>query len=451
MRIKLISIIVLCIFIFTGCSVGAGIDTLLLPPKLSDDQSAINQALIDKVGQNIKLKYPKSGDYRSAFLIANIDDEPTDESIVFYEKTGMNKGESNLRVNILDKRDGKWVSVFDHASSGVEIDRIMISKLGSEGLTTIIVGYSLINQSEKTLEAYNYSNGVLKTIFADKYSAMEVMDINKDSFNELVLITNTTVALADATNKASTQTKISIGKVLMRQGDQFIEESEAGMDERAAQNAGMVRGSVGVDTPALFIDSAMGDGTIQTQIIYNDDKQLKNPLNSQREIMAKTSRPVGYASMDVDNDGVVEIPTLQPFPGYEAVDKSAQICVTDWLVFEQNALFKKNSGYYNIKEAYCFMLPSRWQGTVTVKEDITNDEVVFYKYSGAITDDMVELMRIKVMKRGTNEEQLKNGYQTIVSKGQIEYMVKVAEDNDEPLVLTMSEIMFNFYVLYQSN
>ena len=97
------------------------------------------------------------------------------------------------------------------------------------------------------------------------------------------------------------------------------------------------------------------------------------------------------------------------------------------------------------------MLPSRWQGTVTVKEDITNDEVVFYKYSGAITDDMVELMRIKVMKRGTNEEQLKNGYQTIVSKGQIEYMVKVAEDNDEPLVLTMSEIMFNFYVLYQSN
>ena len=443
---KIIIVILISIFIFTGCTAGTGIDGLLLPPKLSKEQSEINQALIDKVGKNIKLKYPKSGDYRSAFVIANIDDEPTNEAIVFYEKTGMTTGESTIRMNILDQLNGKWVSVFDHSGVGTEVDRILLSRFNDDNQITIIVGYILLNQLEKTIKTYTYSDGKLGTIYSDNYSAMEIMDINKDSNNELVLITNSNNTNA-AQNTTATPARILKAKILTRCADGFSVESESVLDELSVDFTGIVKGYVGVDTPALFLDSSMGDGTIQTQIIYSVDKIIRNPLKVSRDMMTKTSRPVGYASIDIDNDGVVEIPTLSPFPGYETLDKSQQICVTDWLVFEKYALAKKNSGYYNINEGYCFMLPSRWQGTVTVKEDSANDEVIFYKYDGELKEDMKELMRIKVMKHGTNSDQLLNGYSTILTKGQMEFMVKVSDDKKEPLVLTMSEIMFNFYVL----
>lgn len=448
---KMLSVIMASILLLTGCTFGTGIETLLLPPKLSDEQTAINQALIASAGKDIKLKYPKSGDYRSAFIVANIDDEPLDEAIVFYERTGINNGESNIRMDILDKRDGKWVSVTTHPGMGTEVEKIMFSKLGVDGQITILAGYTMINQKEKVLEAYSYAGGELKTIYSDHYSDFEVMDMNKDTYNELVMITNSTANISarttNAANASNTTAAFASAKLLIRSGDSFEVASEVGMDETAVEYSSAVQGNVGTDTPALFVDSTIGDGQIQTQILYCVDGKLSNPLDKRREVLSKTVRPIGYESSDIDKDGVVEIPTLSPFPGYETVDEAEQICVTDWYVFEKYALIKKNSGYYNISKSYCFMLPSRWQGTVTLKSDVANDEIVFYKYDGAITDDMVELMRISVMKRGTNSEKLAHGYQTLVSKGQMDYMVKIANNKSEPLVLTKSEIMFNFYAL----
>ena len=45
----------------TGCS-SASVDTLLTPPKLSEEQSAVYEALMKSVGRDIRLQYPKSGD-----------------------------------------------------------------------------------------------------------------------------------------------------------------------------------------------------------------------------------------------------------------------------------------------------------------------------------------------------------------------------------------------------
>ena len=72
---------------FGGCSQTdfANIDGVMSPPKLTEEQNMIYAALEDSVGKNIRLKYPKTGDYKSAFVMQNIDDEPGEEAIVFYE------------------------------------------------------------------------------------------------------------------------------------------------------------------------------------------------------------------------------------------------------------------------------------------------------------------------------------------------------------------------------
>ena len=71
----------------TGCSFGASIDTLMSPPKLSMEQEQIYSALTAAVGNNISLKYPKSGKYLSAFIIEDIDGDGGNEALVFYEKS----------------------------------------------------------------------------------------------------------------------------------------------------------------------------------------------------------------------------------------------------------------------------------------------------------------------------------------------------------------------------
>ena len=75
--------------------------------------------------------------------------------------------------------------------------------------------------------------------------------------------------------------------------------------------------------------------------------------------------------------------------------------------------------------------------------------MVFYKFDGEMTDDMIELMRIKVSNR-TEDNRGKNlGYRAITAFGQNEYLVKITDNEDEPLVPTMSEITHSFILLNQ--
>lgn len=425
----------LCALLLTGCTMGAGIDVLLVPPRLSSQQTAIKQALTDKVGRNIKLKYPRAGDYRSAFVIANIDDEPTEEAIVFYQKTGINAPDENIRLNILDQSDGKWVSVFDHAGAGVDVERILLARLTDTAEITILVGYNPLGQAQKLLEAYNYGNGVLKSLYTGGYSAVDVLDMDIDGVNEVVIIENSIVEVSNA-------------RMLKKLDGALTVVCDTKLATGTVEYTSVVRGKVGtVGAPALYIDGSLGDGTIQTQILYCVEGSLYSPSKDQTAVLTKTTRPIGYAARDIDNDGAIEIPTLSPFPGYETLEKTEQFFVTDWLSFQQGTLTKESSALYSIMDGYCFTLPNRWRGTVTVKKDIVTDEMVFYKYNGELSEQMTELMRIAVEKTSERDDLIAEGYELIAEKGDISFMIKNLAGSEEPLVLTVSEIIYNFLVI----
>ena len=93
LRLRKIIPVVLTITM-TGCSaVNFGVEGLFSAPKLTKQQSEIHEALIQSVGSDITLKYPQNGDNRSAYVIDNIDNEPGEEALVFYEYNGAGKKE----------------------------------------------------------------------------------------------------------------------------------------------------------------------------------------------------------------------------------------------------------------------------------------------------------------------------------------------------------------------
>ena len=173
----------------TGCSaVNFGVEGLFSAPKLTKQQSEIHEALIQSVGSDITLKYPQNGDNRSAYVIDNIDNEPGEEALVFYEYNGAGKKEG-LWVNILDKNEeDEWVSVSEISGAGSEISKVIISPMGNTNENNVIVVYQNIASAEKSLEIYRYVNGEFKNVGSDNCSILETVDINDDGANELVII-----------------------------------------------------------------------------------------------------------------------------------------------------------------------------------------------------------------------------------------------------------------------
>lgn len=419
-----------------ACSFGSSVDSLLAPPKLSEEQRDVYTALINAVGSDIRLQYPGAGDDRSAFVFANIDDEPEEEAIVFYEKSGETSGTGNVRVNIIDRMSsGEWHSVYDHAGMGTSIERVVFSDIGNSGTISMMIGYNLLS-GEKSVTVYSYRNKMLYTDYSDSYNTMFVTDLNRDGAGELILV------------RTETPLRSASLSLISRSGEDgtVSETGNIALDKNASDFVNIASGYVGTNTPAIFIDG-LSDRQLTTEIIYSVNDTLRNPLYlGESSIIENTRRPAGYLCTDIDLDGVIEIPTRSLFPGYSE-ESGDKVYSTDWNILDNYNIVKKYTSYYNRADGYCFIFPSRWSGVVTAKTDSSNGDIVFYKYSIDLTNSTSELMRIAVAENSETQALLEEGYMTIKSANNMNYLVKCPDMGDEPLVLTGTEISNNFYVM----
>lgn len=443
--IKRLSILIMLVFMMTlstGCNIWTGsIEGLLSPPKLTTQQQEIYQALTSSIDTKISLKYPRTGDYLSAFIVANFDDEPSDEAIVFYEKTGITADETSLRINVLDQENGKWKSIFDKSADGSEVDTVIISKLGQNDDVSIIVGYNMM-QGEKQLNIYKYvtdavsGNRQLVETLSDTYSIMSVQDIDNDSYNELFLVTG---------NSASSYAEAKILKV--DNNSKYVRNRVA-MDYDVIDYIQCLYSNPNDDTSKqIFIDSILTTNIIETEILYFNTSDgnliISNSSNDEREILGNTVRPSGYNSCDIDNDGIIEIPTITTFTGYEKLSDTEQLQMTKWLTYQNKSLVVKYEGYYSITDGYFFALPERWKNKVTIKLDNARNDMVFYEYNETLEDSTVELLRLTVSEEKNMETIQNNGYQLMRTNNGKCYFAKVFNNVNSELEISLAEVLFN--------
>lgn len=438
--------------VLTGCTtMSFSVDNLLAAPKLTAEQSEIHEALIAAVGNNLTLKYPKNGLNRSAYVVANIDDEPGDEALVFYEYTGSDPADDGLRVNLLDKDEsGNWRSVKEIAGAGTEVDKVIITRMGTDNKLNVLVGYQTLSGEEKALEVYSYRSGDFKRIGTSSYSILETLDINSDGSNELVTIRRQTNTESGLTT--STASLLVMTNVPDENGDYTQEvalNQSIDMCDNVSSYARALTGRLADGRNALYVDAVAADGQLHTEIVYYRYSALQNPMQIRSEkLIPECTRPAGYYCADIDRDGIIEIPSTRPLAGYENSPPEEQQLLTSWTRYKDfYELEEVYSGYYAVSDGYALIFPSRWADQVTVKKDPVTGETVFYKFSGDINAEMTELMRIAVVSKTQAEEFTYSGYQVITSVGQLDYLVQLPTNKREQLILTIDEVTNNLYVI----
>ncbi|MDR0975114.1 MAG: hypothetical protein LBL80_05430 [Ruminococcus sp.] len=422
--------------IFSACNIGFTADSLLVPPKLSEEQQKVYDALTRAAGNDIRLKYPVSGQYRSAVTIADIDGDGGDEAVAFYERAEVKAAgdltAAALRINILDTNEqGEWYSVYDHAGAGSDIDRMIISPLGNNDTPLITVGFIMLS-GMKTARIYSYTDNRLSGEFSENYVSMFTADLDRDEHFELCLL---------HPNNADRQAYISLVSV---EGNLIYEWGTADLNPTAGEYINIVSGVLSPKTSALYIDSSNGD-SLRTDIVYSPAPgKLRNPMYlRESELIENTARPLGYLSTDIDGDKTLEIPVLSPFPGYSAAREEA-VYSTNWMYLDNYTIKKKYSSYYSMADGFVFLFPQRWDGVVTVRTDEETGDIIFCKYTAGLSvSDMPELMRIAV----TEGEASHAGYRLVKNKDNFYYYVFSPASHEEPLILTDTEIDNNFRLL----
>lgn len=164
------------ILLLSGCSpIQMDVEELMSPPKLTAEQAEIDSALKQALGENVKLKYPKSGDFRSAFVFHDIDGDGEEEAIVFYQLDS-----STTWLTVMDRTDGQWRSTYSSSGLGDDVDFISFANVTDPQREDIVIGWSGESQGDNKVSLYTYEDGRLRSMFKDSYQQLVIVPSDEE-------------------------------------------------------------------------------------------------------------------------------------------------------------------------------------------------------------------------------------------------------------------------------
>lgn len=432
----------LCLFsaaalLLCGCSVS--VESLLSPPKLDSEQSAIYDALKLSKGGEVNLKYPVSGQYRSAVVVKDIDNEETDEAIVFYKASNVSDSGSSLRVNFLDQQNGEWVSVYDFAALGSEIEKVQFSDLGDGG-TSIIVTYALQNSSDLATSIFKYDIENPSEVFKSRHTYMELIDLNEDGSNEVFLINQDRAAGTG-----------SVQLLGWNSDGVFTALSSAPLESNFSKCESVTLGTCD-DTgyKGIFIDYSLTDGTFGTSLLVCKDRSIypTEIIPEQFTRRTNTYTPL-LLSKDIDGDGIIEIPSTSPFPGYEGLSEPEQVNMTIWYQYmsQEETVNPEYFSYISIRNDYMLKIPPRWIGLVSVTVSIGDGTVTFSEFNHITKELGNELLVVRALSDSVLEKADLTGFKSYGKNEKTSFNFYIKNNSEHSFSLSEAELNDYFKII----
>lgn len=379
----------LSVFLLSGCNITElGGDNILRPPMAMGSEAAIEQLIADSTNNKYILKYPKSGNNRSAITMADLNADESSEAIAFCRE---NDETTKIHMLIMYESDGQWQLANDYTIEASDVDCVDTADINGDGNLEILAGFSTFTPNVSRLSCYSYSDGMTSEIYSGElYSSFYCGDFNSDGDDEVI-----TLLLFNTENEAAANML-----------DYNSEKNTLYAKAKAAMDPNVVRyRNVTVtkfnDVNALVVDGAFADEQLNTQIIYYNTEMslLRNPLYKDKE-QSLTQRSLNIISTDIDNDSNLEIPSSSKMPAPKDTESERIANRVDWYSFdeENESTEIKLSMIVDYDLNFGFTIPDSWKNnTVTALYGDDKNVIEFYEWSkNSLGEKLFEIRTFEV-------------------------------------------------------
>ena len=350
----------------SGCNaIGLDIESQLRPPKNNGQQEELQTALENYITQNslrgerdsYLLKYPSSGQYRSAFILldqaqppvyvspsASVDTAFSDMMgnfcLAFYR---MDTENSLTHIHLLKKENGSWISMADVEGYGEEIEQIQFADLNGDTIPEVLIGWNLYNAKDSRLTIYSVTPQLQEYVHTDTYTHLVVNDITADGSDDLLLFS------LDTVNNLSTVRLITL------QNGNFITIDQTSIDPDILSFSHSVNVVFSDGNRGVFVDAYKDPQTTITELLIWKNGRLEAPFySSESQITSLTARNASLFCNDVDEDGTVEWPMIVE----EFDNASVRLWKTAWYYFDPSTQTAKHDfdSLVNLQDRFLLQL-----------------------------------------------------------------------------------------------
>ena len=384
-KIISLGLIVVLVFMCSGCSLDFfSVESLLSPPvqsgKNGELQKAFNTLMKD---EKVQLKTPASGDFQSAFVLYDINNDGVDEAFVFYSDASV---ESTVRMALLEIVDDEWMISADIKGAGSGVFEINFNDLDGDGLCEIFVSWSLFdNKITRVVSVYepalsNDKTFTLEVIGNEYFNTKSFLDFNGDLKNDLVVV------YLDDTAEVQ---KSLLRFFSLSPDKQLVKYSEISIDSSIVSVESIKNDVIksGENSYArLFIDCLKNEKTMFTDMVYWDAEQ-SIPIRAFAEPNLTTARNSKTYCMDIDNDGYIEVPVVTTLKGdpkqfsLTDYDNVYTFTLLNWIDVKGDTNKENVQTLYNPLDGY--LLKFTWNGRISVRYDSIQKALLFCVWNEA--------------------------------------------------------------------
>jgi len=286
--------IALTVLLFSGCNMRT-VDEMYCLPKRS--QLYMNlQSEIDKVMAGAEYNAPLSGENRQAVQMADLDGDGNAEYLLF-TKTGSDRP---LQIYIFSGEGDSYRLVDVIESTGTAFEQIEYVQMDKRQGVEIVVGRQVSDQVLRSLSVYTMNDGQMEQLMTANYSKFVCCDLNSDSRTELLLLRPGAV---DSDN--------GVAELYSIKNETMERSAEVNMSEPADKIKRIMVSKLNDGRPAVYVASDVDGSAIITDVYASVKGHFTNvSFSNESGTSVQTLRNYYVYADDIDNDGVLELPSL---------------------------------------------------------------------------------------------------------------------------------------------
>lgn len=350
-RMKLLCLVLLAAVIFAGCTART-MEEMYRLPKRSEDYTDLQKA-IDSAMTDLDYCAPLAGENQQTVQLADLDGDGENEYLLFA------KGSQDKPLRILVFRGVKdtFENICTIECNGSAFDQVEYVDMDDRGGVELVVGRQLSDQVIRSVSVYTFVNDELLQLATVNYTKFMMVDLDGDALSELFLL-----------RPGLTDTDNGVAELYTMKDGSMERYNEVNLSQPADKLKRMITGKLNGGKAAVYTASAVGDQALMTDVYTLLDGKLVNvTLSNESGTSVKTMRNFYVYADDIDNDGIVELPSLikmKPLSGMLSDDMHHLI---RWYAMTPDGTeMDKMFTYHNFVGGWYMQLSSDWAERLSV-------------------------------------------------------------------------------------
>ena len=431
-RIMWILMLVLTASLFGGCTMRTVEDMYSLP-KRSEEYSHL-QTAIDTAMYGMSYSAPRSGENQQTVQTADLDGDGIDEYIVFAKGAT----EKPLQVLVFSRQEDGTVRTFDTIGlTGLYFEQAEYVEFDGEPGVELVLGFQVSDQILSSVAVYTFKNGDAELLLLNGYSKFITCDLDKNGLRELMVF-----------RPGEAESERGMVVLYSFQGEEIRRSVETELSESPDNIRRIMAGSLQSGEPAVFVASSADENSIVTDIFALKDDQFTNISFSRRaDISVRTIRNFYVYADDIDEDGVLELPSLIKMKPVSLQRTQDQQYLLRWFSLDIDGWeMDKVFTFHDYVSGWYLQLDSMWASRVTV--DRLNSTYTFYVWDESYQDPTPLFTVYVFTDSDRDEEAVADGRFALYRSEGIAYAAKLATYASD-YEITAEQLIENFHLIRQ--